>query len=504
MIKRYPHQEQAIQKIGAELARNPRVRICVQAPTGAGKTIVMSEFCHEFYGKCLMVVHRRLLCEQTARRFREYGHDVGLIAAGHEWLGGDHNIAMIQTLESRYLKQNRELPPFDCLLIDEAHAVKAGAAQKIMQIATERGKPVIGFTATPANLGSHGYDALISGGTLKELRDIGLLVPAIHYAPDEPDLEKIKRLATGEYHIGELRKRIMTSTIYGRVKENLLRVNPELEPTLLFACDVAGSMYFAERLTASGIPSAHVDASSIWLAGEKMEATQENRERVIAQFKAGHIKVICNRFIFREGIDIPGIKVICLCTAFGLPSSYIQAAGRGLRASPGKDRLIILDHGGNYWRPGLGSVNTDRDWDFHRTENQVMQVRRERMRENKEPEPIVCPKCNMVRLSGPKCPSCQHMATTRQRLVVQLDGTLKRMEGKHLKPRKKYERPDVEDKWLQIYERGKRSNMTFGQAYGLFAKENGWTFPPRNLPKMPRDDIDWTRKVRDVPVGELH
>jgi len=53
-----------------------------------------------------------------------------------------------------------------------------------------------------------------------------------------------------------------------------------------------------------------------------------------------------------------------------------------------------------------------------------------------------------------------------------------------------------------MYYRMKKSNMTFSQAQGLFRREHGY-YPPKDMPYMPKDDFDWKRKVKDVPVIDL-
>jgi hypothetical protein len=90
-------------------------------------------------------------------------------------------------------------------------------------------------------------------------------------------------------------------------------------------------------------------------------------------------------------------------------------------------------------------------------------------------------------------------------MVVQASGKLVPRYGDIVKPRVTEKRNDTEEKWKQMYHRAKRSKngMTFKQAWGLFYKENGY-FPPRNLPEMPKDELTWSRKVRDVRYVELN
>lgn len=119
-------------------------------------------------------------------------------------------------------------------------------------------------------------------------------------------------------------------------------------------------------------------------------------------------------------------------------------------------------------------------------------------------EPIVCPKCGLVRARGPSCPSCGHEAKKRTRTVVQLDGSLEEHERDIYKPRRVREFNNTESIWVRCYHRALRSRngMTFRQAEGLFFYENHY-YPPRTLRFMPVNEMDWFSRVCDVPPERL-
>ena len=53
------------------------------------------------------------------------------------------------------------------------------------------------------------------------------------------------------------------------------------------------------------------------------------------------------------------------------------------------------------------------------TNRQAVGERAEKLREHKEPEPITCPQCGRVRLSGRACPFCGFEAKLPGRFFVQ-------------------------------------------------------------------------------------
>lgn len=520
----WPHQSRALAELDACIA--PGAAICLAAATGMGKTRMMVELLKRDV-KAALYTNRKMLLEQTASVLESHGIRFGVRAAGHITdMTKPIQLCSVQTTDARSLKGRKwKLPDAELVLIDEAHVNKEGVMQAIIDQHHAQGAALVGVTATPLNIG-HIYNRLILAGQPSEGRECGALVPAHTFAPDEPDCSKIKRTATGEYTAGDVRKLIMTHSIVGRVIEHYLKLNPAQAPTLLFAPGVKESLWFAEQLcyperregaarNLPAIPAAHIDGEQIWIKGEVGESDKYSREQLIERWRSGEIKVVCNRFVLREGIDAPFIRHMIFATIFGALTSFIQSGGRGLRADHNsetvtrygpKSHVIVQDHGGNWHRHG--SLNSDREWALEgesADDRMRSEIRERRMREKKDIEPILCPKCHAVRSSGPVCKNCGFTHTTRSRMVVQHDGTLKEQLGDIYKPERVYRKPDVATLWRSYYFRAKnsRDGMTFNQARALFAKENYWAWPPRDLPLTPMQDADWYQLVRDVPATRL-
>jgi hypothetical protein len=272
-----------------------------------------------------------------------------------------------------------------------------------------------------------------------------------------------------------------------------------------------------------------LDGAEIWLDGEfKRSDGRDARDDLFAEFREGKIKVLCNRLVLREGIDLPFVEHLILATVFGSLQTYLQVIGRGLRASPSteKTRLVIQDHGGAFWRHG--SPNADREWSLDWSATQVSGMREDRLRSKKcrrcqapltsyspvcikcgyinEVEGKPCPKCKRI-ITGRKCPGCgfELPPGVKSRSVVQSDGTLKEIHGDVYRPRRLYQRPNGPALWERMYwrsrtEKGKR---TFRQAAALFAAENHWGWPSASWPYMPVEVGDWYRFVADVPMERL-
>ena len=109
------------------------------------------------------------------------------------------------------------------------------------------------------------------------------------------------------------------------------------------------------------------------------------------EFRAGETRVICNIGVLVAGVDLP--MASCLIDARPTKSRirYVQVIGRGLRTSPGKVDLRILDHAGNALRLGLVT-------DIHQicldNGDETAAVRKQR--EQAEPLPKLCATCKAV------------------------------------------------------------------------------------------------------------
>lgn len=500
------NQETALRELQAAVAQGQR-RICVTAPTGGGKSRIMREAIKMFDLPTAVVTNRRMLFRQLGRGLADDGISFAERAAGSEpKLSERVQLCMVQTELSRvYRRKAMPLHWAGLLLVDELHVNCNGAAEKLWNDYHADGAICIGFTATPLGIG-HMADHLIVAGTPPELRQIGALVRADFYAPDEPDAKLLKTSEkTGEFTEPSLRRAFRNKVIFGRVYDHWKKYNPDALPAILFAPGVPESIWFCEEFARQGVRCAHIDGKNCWLDGEFLPADDETRDYIAGLSKRGEVAIVSNRFVLREGIDWPWLYHGILATAFGSLLSYLQSVGRLLRAYPGKEKCIVQDHGGSWYRHG--SPNQARDWDLSMEPRIEAALRQERLRNKKqsgEIEPIACPKCHAVRLSGPECFACGYRHTVSSRMVIQKNGTLKQMDGDVYKPRRTdVETPAVVRAWESTYYRMRKAGMTFQQAAALYAKEHYWKWPPKNLPLMPLNDSDWFRKIEDVPYDQL-
>lgn len=490
-------------------------RICLTLPTGAGKGRIACELIRDWVVagyKVGLYTNRRMLIEQLSGVLQAFGLDHGVRAANwQEDRDFPVQISSVQTEHSRVSKKRTwELHDADRVIFDEAHLQANPIALALANghLAKE-GSAYLGMTATPLGL-AHMYDDLILGGTNSEMRQCGALVACSHYGPDEPDCSKVKK-SPWEYTENDVRKVMVVQNVVGSIMENFDRLNPFRKPTILFAPGVDESLWLAQRFSYRRISAAHIDGDNCWINGKTYSSNKTIRKEIVDGSRSGEIKVVCNRFVLREGIDMPWLAHGILATVFGSLGSYIQSGGRLLRSHPSLQAVCIQDHGGNWHRHG--SLNQDRTWRLDLTESMMQGLRIERLRDNNMPdrepgvepgpeekEPARCPQCAKILLSS-KC-SCGFVITRKTRPVIDVDGRITNHEGDIYRPKKTKMMSDSEKKWISCYYRGRNSSMTFLQCEALFYREQGY-YPPRTLPLMPVDAIGWRQKVKDVPANRL-
>lgn len=510
--KPWPWQVKSL-SLAVDLANDQQSRTVITAPTGAGKSIIFLGLCRwarENNKRVAIYCCRNLLIQQLIEGLRKGKLGFGVRASQYKNLRNVRANVQLCSLDTVYMsfkKDHDDLPKADIVIVDEAHQQKQEKAQQIFDKHVDQGASLIGFTATPVEL-SHMYDRLEVACVNTDMRSKELEfpahVPAHTYGCPELDTSNLKPLKTGEFSNQQVVKEIWTPQIFGHIVEHYRRLNPDQRPALLFAPGVKESKWLCDQLNRSDIPAAHIDGQDVYIDGEEYASDPLKRAEVIDKLRAGEIKVICNRYVMREGIDIPELFHIILATPIGSLSSYVQVVGRALRNHPSLDKVIVQDHAGNFWRHG--SANANRAWDelFYLTSGQASQVHKKQIESGEKENPITCPKCHMVRSKGPRCPKCGFVHSSNTRMVIQRSGQLRQLHGPPIRKIKIEKKHDTETRWLGCFYRCKKNGIkTFNQAYALFVREEGY-HPPKNLPFMPKQDIDWYERCNRVESHDLY
>jgi superfamily II DNA or RNA helicase len=377
-----PYQQTDVARIRTAFGQGAR-RICYQAPTGSGKTVLFVHAARkavELGQRVVIIVHRQELVDQTAAALAAEGVCYGIIAAGYEETNAPVQIAMAMTLVNRL----ERLIGVTFLIVDECHHVMAQTWLTILGAAPDA--RVLGVTATPQRLDGKGlgtvFDTLIIGPLVADLITANWLAPFTVFAPARMVNLKGLRSVAGDYVLSDLAKRMGSDTV---LSDALSEYRQHLagSTAIAFCTTIAHSQATAAFFRANGIEAQHLDG----------DTPTAERRRLLAMLAEGAVKILTNCSLISEGLDIPSVAGVILLRPTKSLTVYLQQVGRALRPAPGK-RAIVLDHAGNCFRFGLPDMEHEWSLEDHPKKKGEALVRR-------------CPNCGaLVPISSRACPEC--------------------------------------------------------------------------------------------------
>jgi len=339
------------------------------APTGAGKTIMLSAVAGRAVGgsdaRACVLAHRDELTIQNRAKFARINPEIttSVVDAREKAWNGQVTFAMVPTLAR---SSNLDaLPALDLLVIDEAHHAAAESYRRIIDRARDRNPDcrVYGVTATPSR-GDRKALRPVFSNVADQIR-IGELIASGHLVPPRTFVIDVGV----QEELGQVRKSIddfdmeAVDAIMNRalVTEAVIRHWKEKagdRQTVVFCSTVDHARNVAAAFSAAGAPSGlvHGDMS----AGERC-ATLE-------AYAAGDVQVIVNVAVLTEGWDHQPTSCVVLLRPSSYKSTMIQMVGRGLRTvdpaeHPGvvKTDCIVLDFGTSTLMHGALEQDVDLD-----------------------------------------------------------------------------------------------------------------------------------------------
>lgn len=298
-----PYQQVAAAAVRSELDRGKRV--CLVAPTGAGKSRTSLEVMHDA-AKGLVITHTRTLRDQSAATIPGCAISTvqALVAKGP---GGE--------------RRREALKSFDRVFIDECHHIVSEEWTAVIPALAHA--QVFGATATPERadgtpLGDV-FDSMIVAAKYSFLVSEGYLVPCDIAKPKlsraQQKKQKVKVDGVASYF------------------DHGLREDGSPRPGIYFAPTISECIDAAERFNAKGVRAAVVSC----------DVTGEERQRLFDAYSAGHLDMLCSPVALAEGFDSPRAEVCILCRSASSLATYIQMVGRVLRPSMGKLRALLID-----------------------------------------------------------------------------------------------------------------------------------------------------------------
>jgi superfamily II DNA or RNA helicase len=408
------YQEKLIRD-GAFKASLGHRRIILQAPTGAGKSVIFASLIKRYTDrnpdrKVLIACHREKLVKQSRKALYEWYNIIAepVFADTKRLAPATVYTGMAETLHRRFTKNPNYIRNIGLLVIDECHL---GLFNKFIELHPET--LVIGFTATPLSASKKKplnsvYHEIVCGPQINDLiAEKSLTMNITHRVKDSIDRRQL-RTKNGEYD-QDAAGRIMSSTKHvnntveayrkfagPEALQQVTRSGDDMMPatgigrkTIIFNCNVAHSKIVTDAFNAAGYMCRHLDG----YMPDQLQA------ETLRWFEETPDAILCNVAVATTGFDIPDIGCVIINKATKSLPLFTQMAGRGSRLAPGKKNFIIIDMGKNYLEHGDWS--DDRDWAdwFYNPE---------KPREGGGVAPVKdCPSCEaMIHASVRVCPFC--------------------------------------------------------------------------------------------------
>ncbi|MDD6714772.1 MAG: DUF3427 domain-containing protein [Firmicutes bacterium] len=352
-IRPYSYQQEILDKLQAERTVRGYTRNLVVAATGTGKTVISAldykRFRRENAGspcRLLFVAHREEILRQSMYTFRAVLKDANF---GEMFTGSvkpdspDYLFMSIQTFNSQNFPAKTTPDFYDYIVVDEFHHAAAPSYQKLLEY--YHPKILLGLTATPERMDGKSVTGYFHGRIAAEIRlpeaiDRKLLCPFQYFGvTDTVDLDKL-RWTAGGYDKTELSNIYTISGFAARQRADLiissiLKYVTDINTVkgLGFCVTVEHAEFMCRHFNEHGIPA-------MFLTGQSPAEVRKNAKENLITGKVRFIFVVD---IYNEGVDIPEVNTVLFLRPTESLTVFLQQLGRGLRLSPDKDCLTVLD-----------------------------------------------------------------------------------------------------------------------------------------------------------------
>ncbi|HEY9173796.1 MAG TPA: DEAD/DEAH box helicase [Verrucomicrobiae bacterium] len=335
-----PYQLAAADAIFKEWQDNDSTLVVM--PTGGGKTVLFADVIRRMFPRrALVIAHREELIFQARDKIQrvtglsadvemgEYRADGGLFGASRvvvstiqtQCSGGDGGGRM-----SKFDPQR-----FGVLIIDEAHHATSPTYRRVIDYyRTNPALKVLGVTATPDRadeeaLGQVFQSVAFDYEVLDAIHD-GWLVPIEQQMVHVEGLDYSSiRTTAGDLNGGDLAAVMEAEKNLQQMASASLTIIGQRR-ALVFTASVKAAEMTAE------IFNRHRAEMAAWVCGK---TDRDERRKVLADFAAGKIQVVCNCGVLTEGFDDPGVEVVIMGRPTKSRSLYSQMVGRSTRPLPG-------------------------------------------------------------------------------------------------------------------------------------------------------------------------
>lgn len=362
------YQKDAISKAVRYVKSKNKSKVLMVAPTGAGKSIYISNIIKETGKKTIVLQPNIELLEQNYNKYKAYDENASIFCASlKEKKLGDVCFATIQSLIKAI--DDVKCCGYELLICDEAHYMTKKDSL-ISQLIIETGiTKVIGLTATPVeprNYYGETYLQMITRSKVNlfnkiiHITEIGELVEKEFWSPiiyqqQSVDTSMLILNGTGSDYTDKSQLLFYESNnLFDKIQEYIYSV--DRSHNIIYVPGIAETIELTNKLenavcVYSGMP-------------------KKKRIKAVDDFKSGKCNTIINCNILTLGFDFPELDHVIMARPTNSFAIYYQQIGRGVRIYPNKKDVLITDFAGNIDRFGeIERINFKQDnkknWDMY-------------------------------------------------------------------------------------------------------------------------------------------
>jgi superfamily II DNA or RNA helicase len=326
-----PHQIEALDQLSGRLAHGS-TRTWVDAPTGSGKTVTFCALAAALDGSALILVPRRNLAEQTAAGLSRHFPSVSYTVDSTE-AAGKPGVAICTYQAALRHQERMDWESVTLLVCDEAHTTLGAQTRRMLDRATNA--IVVGFTATAST--TTGHVEQIFGpvaATLDRQSAIerGILCPLRSLRVERAvDLSEVARVR-GDFDQASL-GRALDKALWHRACADVWaqHFQPLELAGVAYTATVAQAHALADELRERGVRAAAVSG----------QTPRKDLQRILFDFGAQRIDVLCNADLLTEGWDETRASVVMHLAPTTSERVFVQRLGRVMRPAPGKEAVSV-------------------------------------------------------------------------------------------------------------------------------------------------------------------
>lgn len=338
-----PYQGQAAMAFRDSLVDTGKAQMVLA--TGLGKTTIMASVVHDLYAsgalpnnRVLVLAHMRdLVCQLHINFWTQISSAIPT----HQMSDGEEPVSWEGITFATFQSAKRridKMPSFDLVLVDEAH--HAGAESFMWVLDELRPRMLGGATATPWRSDGVIIDDILG----KPVVQVGIAEGLVHgfladvdyrVMADNIDWEYVQQCSIHGYSLKELNKRLLIPTRDEQAASIIATTFREdcRKQGIIFSPSIEHARHFSSILRLTGLTCEIITS----------DMGKQERALTLAKFRKGVFQLALTVDIFNEGVDVPDVDLIVFMRATHSRRIFIQQLGRGLRITPSKKFVVVLD-----------------------------------------------------------------------------------------------------------------------------------------------------------------